>query len=144
MWYRSIESWKTVHHVFCNNCSEFRRLGKFFFFNFFYLFVCLLLLLIFFFFFLEVKTWKVKCYSLRFCHSPICNWKNLHRIEHSKHIKQGQECQKVIAKKSLRIYINIFIYHHCFFSLWSARFLQSLKHVVLKSEIMKNISPCLS
>ena len=35
------------------------------------------------------------------------NGKNLHRIEHTKWIKQGQDCQKVIAKKSLSIYIYI-------------------------------------
>ena len=129
---------------------EFRRLGNFYF----YFFICLLfvfifvfyffLFFIFCFFFLEVKTWKVKCYSLPFFFLPICNGKNLHSIKHTKWIKQGQDCQKVIAKKSFKIYIKIFIYHHCFFSLWYARFLQSLKHVVLKCEIMKNISPCLS
>ena len=128
---------------------EFRRLGNFYF----YFFICLLfvfifvfyffLFFIFCFFFLEVKTWKVKCYSLPFFLLPICNGKNLHSIKHTKWIKQGQDCQKVIAKKSFKIYIKIFIYHHCFFNLWSARFLQSLKHVVLKYEIMKNISPCL-
>ena len=30
-----------------------------------------------------------------------------HRIEHAKLVKQGQDCQNVIAKKSLRIYIYI-------------------------------------
>ena len=113
-------------------------------FCFYFCFLFLFFVFLFFvFFFLEVKTGKVKCYSLPFFFLPICNGNNLHSIKHTIRIKQGQDCQKVIAKKSFKIYIKIFIYHHCFFGLWSARFLQSLKHVVLKYEIMKNISPCL-
>ena len=77
VWYKSIKSWKTFHHILCNNCLEFRRLGKSFFI----------------FYVLEVKTWKVKCYSLPFFLLPICSGKNLHRIEHTKRIKQGQDCQ---------------------------------------------------
>ena len=100
VWYRSIKSWKMFHHAFCNNCLQFWRLRKFFFFW--------ILFLIFF--FLKVKTWKVKYYSLPFFLLPICNGKYLRRIEHSKRIKQGQDCQKVIAKKSLRNYIYIYIY----------------------------------
>ena len=117
MWYKSIESWKMFHHIFCNNCLEFRRFGEFFFF------------------FLEVKTWKVKCYSLPFSLLPICNGKNLHRIEHTKRIKQGQDCQKVIATKSLRIYINIFIYHYCFlvFDLLDSFNLENVWYRSLKS-----------
>ena len=110
----------------------FLFLFLFFIFVFYFIFVFCFL----FFFFLEVKTWKVKCYSLPFFLLPICNGKNLHSIKHTKWIKQGQDCQKVIAKISFKIYIKIFIYHHCFFSLWFARFLQYLKHVILKYEIM--------
>ena len=98
------------------------------------------LFLFLFFFLLDVMTWNVKCYSLPFFLLAICNGKYLHRIEHTKWIKQGQDCQKVIANKSLRIYIYIyiyFIYHHYFFSLWSARFLQSWKRVVQNYRIMK-------
>ena len=148
MWYRGIKSGKTFHHVFCNNCTEFRILGKFFIFYF--LFVCFcfcfcflcfcffvicfffcfvfvfLFCFVFFFFlffvfvFLEVKTWKVKCYSLPFFLLAICNGKYLHRIECTKWIKQGRDCQKVIAKKRLRIniYIYIYIYITTFFSVF--------------------------
>ena len=119
-----------------------------FYFCLLFLFFILFLFFVFcFFFFLEVKTWKVKCYSLPFFLLPICNGKNLHKIEHTKRIKQSQDCQEVIAKKSLRIYIYIYIYlslyHRYFFSLWSARFLQSWKRVVQKYKIMKNVSPYL-
>ena len=78
---------------------------------FFFFFICLFVVCCFFFLrLLEVKTLKVKCCSLHFFLLPIFNGKNLHRIEHTKRFKQGQDCQKVIAKKCLRIYINIYIY----------------------------------
>ena len=155
MWYWSMKSWKKFLHVFCNNCLEFWRLGFFLFFVlfcfgfgfWFWFFVLFFFLFLFYFFFLflEVKTWKVKCYSLPFFLLSICDGKNLHKIEHTKRIKQSQDCQEVIVKKSLRIYICIylFLYHLCFLSLWSARFLQSWKCVVKRYKIMKNISLCL-
>ena len=106
----------------------------FFVFCFFFVLFLFCFVLFFVFVFVEEKTWKVKCYSLPFFLLAICNGKYLHRIEHTKWIKQGQDCQKVIANKSLRIYIYIyiymFLYHLCFLSLWSARFLQSWKCVV--------------
>ena len=118
MWYWSMKSWKKFHYVFCNNCLEFWRLGNFFFvlfcfyFWFWFLFCFVFLFFVFcfrfFFIFLEVKTWKVKCYSLPFFLLPISSGKYLHRIEHTKRIKQGQDCRKVIAKKRLRIYIFIY------------------------------------
>ena len=129
-------------HLFVCFCFCFFVLFCFVLFCFFVFFFFVLFCFVFF-LFLEVKTWKVKCYSLPFSLLPICNGKNLPRIEHTKRIKQGQDCQKVIARKSLRIYIYLFISHYCFFSFWSTRFLQSWKHVVQKYRIMKNVSPCL-
>ena len=90
-----------------------------FLFLFFVLFFVFLFCFVFFFLFfvfvfLEVKTWKVKCYSLPFFLLAICNGKYLHRIERIKWIKQGQDCQKVITNKSLRIYIYIYIYIYLF------------------------------
>ena len=108
-----------------------------------FFFLCLFFFFVFFFFFFfsRSKDLESKCYCLPFFLLAICNGKNLHRIEHTKWIKQGQDCHKVIANKTVRIYI--FIYHHFFFSLWFARFLQSLKHEVQKCRILKNVSPCL-
>ena len=91
-------------------------------FLFFFLF-CFCFVLFFVFVFVEEKTWKVKCYSLPFFLLAICNGKYLHRIERTKWIKQGQDCQKVIANKSLRIYIYIYIY---LFIYLSPLFFQSL------------------
>ena len=135
-----LKTW--IFFVFCFFvlfCFGFGFWFWFFGFVFFFIFI------FFYFLFLEVKTWKVKCYSLPFFLLSICDGKNLHKIEHTKRIKQSQDCQEVIVKKSLRIYICIylFLYHLCFLSLWSARFLQSWKCVVKRYKIMKNISLCL-
>ena len=81
----------------------------YFLFIFCFVFVLFCFVLFFVFVFVEEKTWKVKCYSLPFFLLAICNGKYLHRIEHTKWIKQGQDCQKVIANKSLRIYIYIYL-----------------------------------
>ena len=93
------------------------------FFFFCFVFVLFCFVLFFVFVFVEEKTWKVKCYSLPFFLLPICNGKYLRRIEHTKRIKQGQDCQKVIVKKSLRNFIYIYIY---IFIYLSPLFFQSL------------------
>ena len=112
-----MKSWKTFQHLFRNNCLEFWRPVNL------------------------KKNISPKCYCLPFFLLAICNGKYLHRIERIKWIKQGQDCQKVITNKSLRIYIYIYIYiylyNHCFLILWSARFLQSWKRVVQNYRIMK-------
>ena len=90
-----------------------------FFFSLLCLFICLLLLfVVFIYFYIDVKTWKVNCYSLPFFLLPICNGKNFHRIEHTKRIKQGQDCKKIIARKSLRIYIFIYLFLTTVFSVF--------------------------